>query len=100
MPESCFTNIRTKEKLNEAINIKTVPYSMGIYPGRIMINIPTKPTNNAAILWKRIISFKRITAKIVVNRGVVNPRAVAFSNCIIPKAENQQIIEIILIMLL
>ena len=59
-----------------------------------MIIIPIKPSRRAAVRWKRITSPKTITASTVVNSGVVKPRAVAFSKCIIPIALNQQIIEI------
>ena len=59
-----------------------------------MIIIPINPNNKAAVRWKRMTSPKTITASTVVKRGVVKPRAVAFSKCIIPIALNQQIIEI------
>ena len=62
-----------------------------------MIKIPIKPIISAVVLWKRITSPSKITANIVVKRGVVKPNAVAFSKCIVPKAVNQQIIEIIFI---
>ena len=62
-----------------------------------MIIIPIKPSINAAVLWNRITSPKTSTAKIVVNKGVVKPRAVAFSKWIRPIALNHQIIEMIII---
>ena len=43
-----------------------------------MIIIPIKPNINAAVLWNRITSPKTSTDKIVVNKGFVKPRAVAF----------------------
>ena len=95
--DNFFTKISTNEKLNEAISINTVPNSKGTYPGLIMIIIPIKPSKRAAVRWKRMTSPKTTTASTVVNSGVVKPRAVAFSKCIMPIALNQQIIEIIFI---
>ena len=43
LADNFLTNISTKEKLKEAINIKIVPNSKGTYPGLIMIKIPIKP---------------------------------------------------------
>ena len=91
--------INTIEKLKDAININKVPDSIGRYPGLIIINRPRKPIKSAVILCALITSLKIITAKIVVNKGVVKPNAVAFSRCIIPIAENQVIIDITLIKL-
>ena len=91
--------INTIEKLKDAININKVPNSIGRYPGLIIINTPRKPTKSAVILCALVISLKKITAKIVVNKGVVKPNAAAFSRCIIPIAENQVIIDITLIKL-
>ena len=48
--DNFLTKIRTKEKLNEAISIKSVPNSKGKYPGLIIIIIPKKPNNRAAVL--------------------------------------------------
>ena len=91
--------INTIEKLKDAININKVPDSIGRYPGLIIINTPRNPIKSAVILCALITSLKIITAKIVVNKGVVKPNAVAFSRCIIPIAENQVIIDITLIKL-
>ena len=92
--------INTKEKLSDAINISNVPLSKGRYPGLIIINTPKNPIRSAVILCILITSPKTITANIVVKRGVVKPKAVAFSNCIIPIDENQAIIDIIFMKLL
>ena len=47
--DNFFTNISTKEKLKDATNIKIVPNSNGIYPGLIIIKIPTNPSKRAAV---------------------------------------------------
>ena len=47
--DNFFTKISTKEKLKDAINIKIVPNSKGIYPGLIIIKIPIKPSKRAAV---------------------------------------------------
>ena len=48
--------------------------------------------------YETVLNDLKSLTKVVVNKGVVNPRAVAFSKCIIPIAVNQHIIEIMLML--
>ena len=93
MKKILLTLIFTFEKVNAADNSHKVPLSKGIYPGLITTKIPMNPTIKAVILCILITSPKNIIARIVVKSGVVNPIAAAFSNCIVPIAVNQLIIE-------
>ena len=41
--------VKKDVELKDAINIKIVPNSKGIYPGLIIIKIPIKPNKSAAV---------------------------------------------------
>ena len=65
-----------------------IPIEISIIPGRKIISIPISPINNAKILYKRIYSIKKITAKIVTIKGTIKDKAEIFSKGTIVRAAN------------